>query len=71
MGFGFIRGKHFFLVVLTMVSLLSYTPTDPSINHAKASGEVQNLFGLVGAHISGFLSPWCEQIMDIVFKGLG
>jgi len=45
----------FFLIILTLVSLLSFNPMDPSINHAKASGDIHNLFGLVGAHISGFL----------------
>jgi len=44
-----------FILVLTAVSLLSYHhPTDPSIN-SQTSGEVQNLFGLTGAHIAGFL----------------
>ncbi len=45
----------FFLVVLTLISLVSYNWTDPSINHAGASAEVHNLFGLLGAHIAGFL----------------
>jgi len=64
----------FFLVILTLVSLLSFTPTDPSINHAKASGEIHNLFGLVGAHISGFLiglfgigSFWIPILLSISF----
>jgi len=43
-----------FILVLTAISLLSYHPTDPSIN-TQTSGEVQNLFGLLGAHIAGFL----------------
>jgi hypothetical protein len=43
-----------FLVVLTSVSLLSYSPIDPSINHQSFSSEhVQNLFGVIGAHLSG------------------
>ncbi|MBW2219545.1 MAG: DNA translocase FtsK 4TM domain-containing protein, partial [Deltaproteobacteria bacterium] len=64
----------FFLVILTLVSLLSFTPADPSINHAKASGEIHNLFGLVGAHISGFLiglfgigSFWIPVLLAISF----
>jgi S-DNA-T family DNA segregation ATPase FtsK/SpoIIIE len=44
-----------FALIFTAVSLLSYHPSDPSINHAGASGEVQNLFGPVGAHVGGFL----------------
>ncbi len=44
----------FFLVVLILVSLLSYTPNDPSIHHATATEEIQNKFGLLGAHLSGF-----------------
>ncbi|MDY6988557.1 MAG: DNA translocase FtsK 4TM domain-containing protein [Thermodesulfobacteriota bacterium] len=43
-----------FVLVLTAVSLLSYHSADPSIN-SQTSGEVQNLFGLTGAHIAGFL----------------
>lgn len=45
----------FFLVVLTLISLVSYNWTDPSINHAGASVHVKNLFGLLGAHIAGLL----------------
>lgn len=45
----------FFLVVLILVSLLSYSPHDPSIHHATAAEEIQNQFGLLGAHLSGFL----------------
>ena len=44
-----------FALVFTAVSLLSYHPSDPSINHAGASGKVHNLFGPVGAHVAGFL----------------
>ena len=43
----------FFLVVFTLISLLSYNPSDPSINNAKAAGEVHNLFGVVGSNIAG------------------
>jgi DNA segregation ATPase FtsK/SpoIIIE, S-DNA-T family len=45
----------FFLVVFTLISLLSYSPDDPSIHHAKVAGQIQNLFGLIGAHVSGLL----------------
>lgn len=51
-----------FALIFTAVSLLSYHPSDPSINHAGASVDVQNLFGPVGAHVAGFL---------IFFFGLG
>lgn len=44
-----------FALIFTAVSLLSYDPSDPSINRAGVSGEVQNLFGQVGAHVAGFL----------------
>ncbi|MBW1742473.1 MAG: DNA translocase FtsK [Deltaproteobacteria bacterium] len=44
-----------FALIFTAVSLLSYHPSDPSINHAGASGEVQNLFGPVGSHVAGVL----------------
>lgn len=45
----------FFLVILTLVSLLSFSPNDPSINHAGAEGQIQNLFGMLGAYFSSFL----------------
>jgi S-DNA-T family DNA segregation ATPase FtsK/SpoIIIE len=45
----------FFLVVLTLVSLVSYNPADPSINHATSGGSIHNLFGVVGAHLAGIL----------------
>jgi S-DNA-T family DNA segregation ATPase FtsK/SpoIIIE len=45
----------FFLVVFTLISLVSYSPTDPSINNAKAAGEIRNFFGMLGAHIAGLL----------------
>lgn len=45
----------FFLVVFTLISLLSYHPGDPSMLKAGPSGMVQNLFGKTGAHVSGAL----------------
>ncbi len=45
----------FFLVVFTLISLVSYSPTDPSINNAKAAGEIRNFFGILGAQIAGLL----------------
>jgi S-DNA-T family DNA segregation ATPase FtsK/SpoIIIE len=45
----------FFLVIFTLISLLSYSPDDPSINNATAAGQIHNLFGVVGAHVSGLL----------------
>ena len=45
----------FFLVIFTLVSLLSYSPADPSINNTRAVGPIQNMFGIMGAHVSGFL----------------
>ncbi len=45
----------FFLVIFTLISLLSFSPNDPSIHNAKAGGEIHNLFGLLGAHLAGIL----------------
>ncbi len=47
----------FFAIVVTSVSLFSYSPSDPSINTVGFSKTttVQNAFGLVGSHIAGFL----------------
>ncbi|MGD8834130.1 MAG: DNA translocase FtsK [Desulfobacteraceae bacterium] len=45
----------FFLVIFTLISLLSYHHADPSIHNAGATGPVNNLFGTVGAHTSGVL----------------
>jgi S-DNA-T family DNA segregation ATPase FtsK/SpoIIIE len=45
----------FFLLIFTLISLLSYSPGDPSINNARPAGQIHNLFGVVGAHLSGLL----------------
>ena len=45
----------FFLVIFSLISLLSYDPADPSIHNAKAAGDIHNAFGLLGAHLAGFL----------------
>jgi len=45
----------FFLVIFSMISLLSYSPNDPSINNASAGGDIHNLFGVFGAHTAGIL----------------
>ena len=45
----------FFLVIFTLLSLVSYNSADPSVFRAKGTGEIQNLFGYVGAHLSGLL----------------
>jgi len=45
----------FFLVIFTLISLLSFSPGDPSIHNAKAAGSIHNLFGVLGAHVSGAL----------------
>jgi DNA segregation ATPase FtsK/SpoIIIE, S-DNA-T family len=45
----------FFLVVLILASLLSYSPADPSIHNATSISRIHNLFGLIGAHLAGFL----------------
>ena len=44
-----------FALIFVSVSLLSYHPSDPSINHIQTSGQAKNLFGPAGAHIAGFL----------------
>ncbi|MBS3808791.1 MAG: DNA translocase FtsK 4TM domain-containing protein [Desulfobacterales bacterium] len=45
----------FFLVVFSAVSLLSYSPADPCLNHAAEPGLVNNFFGLAGAYLAGLL----------------
>ncbi len=47
----------FFIVILTFVSLFSYSPADLSINHHVFSSHrhIHNLFGLLGAYLSGAL----------------
>ncbi|MGD9210563.1 MAG: DNA translocase FtsK 4TM domain-containing protein [Desulfobacteraceae bacterium] len=45
-----------FIVVFTSISLLSYHDTDPSLIHnVGVKGNPHNLFGLLGAHVSGLL----------------
>jgi DNA segregation ATPase FtsK/SpoIIIE, S-DNA-T family len=43
----------FFLLVFTLISLLSYSPADPSFHHARSATDIHNLFGLVGAYTAG------------------
>ena len=49
----------FFLVILTSISLLSYTPDDPCItNHFFSGSQSQNIgnfFGLLGANVAGII----------------
>jgi S-DNA-T family DNA segregation ATPase FtsK/SpoIIIE len=45
----------FFLVIFSLISLVSYSSNDPSIHHAKTAGSIHNLFGLAGAHLAGIL----------------
>jgi len=42
-----------FLVIFTLVSLVSYSPYDPSINNAAGTDNIHNLFGIAGAHVAG------------------
>lgn len=45
----------FFLVVFSTISLLSYSPADPSLNNAAGPGPVNNFFGLAGAYLADLL----------------
>ncbi len=45
----------FFLVIFTLISLVSFHPGDPSLNHAVSTDRVANLFGVAGAHLAGAL----------------
>ncbi|MDZ7579095.1 MAG: DNA translocase FtsK 4TM domain-containing protein [Deltaproteobacteria bacterium] len=45
----------FFLLVFTLVSLLSYSPLDPSPFNAGGTKKIHNLFGMFGAHLAAFL----------------
>jgi len=45
----------FLLLILTLVSLVSYSPQDPSPHHIGTAHPIHNLFGVVGAYLAGFL----------------
>jgi DNA segregation ATPase FtsK/SpoIIIE, S-DNA-T family len=45
----------FFLVIFTLISLLTYSPHDPSIHNAAVAGAIHNQFGFLGAHLAGLL----------------
>ena len=45
----------FFFVIFSLISLLSFSPSDPSIHSVGSGARVQNLFGLAGAHLAGLL----------------
>jgi len=46
---------QFFLVVFTLISLISFNPGDPSIHNATADGRIHNLFGAMGSQLAGLL----------------
>ncbi len=43
-----------FCLLYLLLSLLTFSVEDPSINHAVSGGKVSNLGGLIGAYIAGF-----------------
>lgn len=45
----------FFCLVFTLISLVSYHHTDPSVHNTGAQGPIHNLFGPVGAQVAGVL----------------
>jgi DNA segregation ATPase FtsK/SpoIIIE, S-DNA-T family len=45
----------FFLVIFTLISLLSYNSGDPSIHNVGVHGPVHNLFGTLGSQTAGIL----------------
>ncbi len=45
----------FFMVIFTLISLISYHPADPCLNNVGGSGPIRNLFGAVGAQVAGLL----------------
>jgi S-DNA-T family DNA segregation ATPase FtsK/SpoIIIE len=45
----------FFLLILTLMSLLSFNPADPSFFHVKTARGIHNMFGMLGAYLSGTL----------------
>jgi len=45
----------FFVIIFTLISLLSYNPQDPSINNAVSTRQGHNVMGLIGAHVAGLL----------------
>lgn len=46
----------FFMVIFTLISLLSYSHCDPSIHNANAAVHIHNFFGFLGAHTAGILT---------------
>ncbi len=50
-----IRILLFFLAISVLISLLSHTPSDPSIHNAKSAEHIHNLLGRPGAWLSGVL----------------
>lgn len=45
----------FFLVIFSLVSLMSYHPDDPGFNHAADWRQVHNFFGVAGAYAAGLM----------------
>jgi S-DNA-T family DNA segregation ATPase FtsK/SpoIIIE len=64
-----------FLVIFISVSLFSYHPEDPSMNHVSEVGHIHNLFGYAGAYTADFLialfglgSCWFPILLLIITK---
>lgn len=45
----------FFLVIFTLISLLSYHHTDPSVHNAGVTGPAHNFFGTIGSQVAGVM----------------
>ena len=63
-----------FWMVLLLMSLLSYSPSDPSLNHAMSRGKVTNLGGLLGAYTAGFLNDLFGSgslLLPLLLGGIG
>ncbi len=60
-----------FWAVFLFMCLTSYSPADPSLNHALSRGEVQNLGGLIGAYLSGLLNDFLGSGSLVLPIGIG
>ena len=52
------------LGIMFVISVLSYHPSDPSLNSA-TSGTAKNLLGLAGSYLADivFAGVWCSSII--------